>query len=72
MYFYTRSMANNGLVLTLPARDNFGICARRKRLGSGVGCVLPVKARAGRTTRALALYLQLNYRQQEKGLTAMQ
>lgn len=46
-------MANKGLVLTLPALRNFSIIARRKGLGGGVGFVLPVKARAGRTTQAL-------------------
>ncbi len=51
----TRRIANKVLVLTLPALRNFGIIARHKRLGAGFSFVLPVKARAGRTTQALAL-----------------
>ena len=41
--------ADNGLVLTLPACGNFGILARHKDLSGGSGCVLPLRARAGRT-----------------------
>jgi len=41
------------MVLTLPARGNFGILARHKRLGGSVGLVLPLRARAGRTCEAL-------------------
>jgi len=50
-------MANKALVLTLPARRSFGIIARHKGLGGGFGFVLPVKARAGRTMQALAIFL---------------
>ena len=39
---------------TLPARGNFDIRARHKRLGGGFGFVLPVTARAGCTCEALA------------------
>jgi hypothetical protein len=42
------------MVLTLPARGSFSIRARHKRLGSGVGFLLPHTARAGRTCEALA------------------
>jgi len=45
--------ANKRLVLTLPTRDSFGIIARHKSLGGGVGFVLPVRAQAGRTNEAL-------------------
>ena len=44
--------ANKNMVLTLPARDSFRIHVRHKRLGGGIGFVLPVKARAGRTCEA--------------------
>jgi hypothetical protein len=37
---------NKRLVLTMPARRSFCICARYYGLGSGVGFVLPVKALA--------------------------
>ena len=47
--------ANKVLVLTLPARGSFNIIARRKRLGGGFSFILPLRARAGRTTQALAL-----------------
>jgi len=43
------------MVLTLPARSSFDIIARHKGLGGGFGCVLPLRARAGRTCEALAL-----------------
>ena len=49
--------ANKRMVLTLPALRSFGIIARPKRLGAGIGFVLPVKARAGRTCEALAIYI---------------
>jgi hypothetical protein len=48
--------ANKRMVLTLPVRRSFYIRARYTRLGGSVGCVLPVKARAGRTCEALALF----------------
>jgi hypothetical protein len=41
------------MVLTLPARGNFGILARPKRLGGGFSVVLPLRALAGRTFEAL-------------------
>jgi hypothetical protein len=34
------------LVLTSPARGNFGIIARHNGLGGGLSLVLPLKARA--------------------------
>jgi hypothetical protein len=37
------------MVLTLPAHSSFEIRARHKGLASGVGFVLPLKARVGRT-----------------------
>ena len=46
--------ANKQMVLTLPARCSFCIIARHKSLGGGFGCVLPVRARVGRTFEALA------------------
>jgi len=45
------------MVLTLPARSSFDIIARHKGLGGGFGCVLPLRARAGRTCEALAIFL---------------
>jgi len=38
--------ANKALVLTMPARRSFGIIARHKGLGGGLGFVLPVRALA--------------------------
>lgn len=38
--------ANKALVLTMPARGNFSIRARHKRLGGGFGVVLPHTAPA--------------------------
>jgi hypothetical protein len=43
------------LPILLPALRNFEIIARHKRFGGGFGCVLPFRARAGRTTQALGL-----------------
>jgi len=37
--------ANKQMVLTIPARRSFYIIARHKGLGSGVGFILPVRAR---------------------------
>lgn len=37
--------ANKALVLTAPALCNFGIIARHKRFGGGVGAFLPHRAR---------------------------
>lgn len=45
------------MVLTVPALHSFYLIARYKRLGGGFGFVLPVKARAGRICKALALFL---------------
>jgi hypothetical protein len=45
--------ANKRMVLTLPARGNFRIIARHKRLGCSAGFILPLRARAGRTCEAL-------------------
>jgi hypothetical protein len=51
---HCNGIANKQMVLTLPARGNFYIRARHKGLGSYGGCILPVRARAGRTCEALA------------------
>jgi hypothetical protein len=48
-----RENSNKQMVPTLPARGNFYIRARHKSLGGGFGCVLPLKARVGRTFEAL-------------------
>ena len=50
------SIANKVLVPTLSALRNFSIIARHKGLGGGFGFVLPVRARTGRTTQALASF----------------
>jgi hypothetical protein len=44
-----KNVSNKKMVLTLPARGNFCIIARHKRLGGGVGSLLPLWARVGRT-----------------------
>jgi hypothetical protein len=49
-------MANKHMVLTLPARGNFGIRARYKGLDGALGFILPHTARVGRTCEALALF----------------
>ena len=49
--------ANKALVLTLPARGSFHILARHTRLGGGLGFVLPLRARAGRTMQAFGSFL---------------
>jgi hypothetical protein len=51
---------NKHMVPTLPARGSLYIRTRHKGLGSGVGFVLPVKARVGRTFEALGLLAAAN------------
>ena len=53
---WSRAWANKHMVPTLPARGNFHIIARHTGLGGGLGFVLPVKARAGRTCEALGFF----------------
>jgi len=47
-----RACANKHMVLTLPALRSFRIRTRHTRLGGGVGFVLPLRARVGRTCEA--------------------
>jgi len=54
--FYNRKSANKRMVLTLPALGHFGIRSRHTGLGRGIGFVLPLKARAGRTCEACTRY----------------
>jgi hypothetical protein len=46
--FFGQSLILSIPVLTAPALSNFGILARRKRFGGGVGAFLPHRARVRR------------------------
>ena len=46
---FVLGLSNKKMVPTLPAHGSFYIIARHKRLGSGIGCILPHTARVGRT-----------------------
>ncbi len=48
---------NNALVLTAPARCNFGIIARPKRFGACIGAFLPHTARARRHNASVSAHL---------------
>ena len=60
--FKYRAKANKALVLTAPALCNFGIIARPKHFGGGVGIFLPHTARERRHNagvRPLPRYVQI-------------
>ena len=57
---WSREWPNKRLVLTMPARRSFCICARHYGLGSGVGFVLPVRALAWPYKRGVSSFLYRN------------
>jgi hypothetical protein len=63
-----KAMANKALVLTVPARGNFGIIARRKRFGGGVGAFLPQRARKRRHNAGVRSIFAIHYHAYSKKL----